>query len=314
MVAAGYIAVGEFHYAHHRPDGDALPRPQRDGASDRRRRATTAGIEIVLLMTAYAARRRGPAADPRPAPVLRPRRSAVLPGAGRRAGAGAPRRVGLAPHSVRAVPRDWLEEIAALRRARAAWSSTSTPTSSGARSTSAWPSTACGRSSCSADDRRARPAHDASSTPPTPPTRELDLLALAGASVCACPTTEANLGDGFLPALRAVRARHAASASAPTRTPIIDPVVELREIEALRAPPGRAPKRARAGRGRRAHAATCSRSAAETAHARSASAILPGEVEIDLDHPLLAGVAAADAAAALIFGGSAAALRPIPKG
>ena len=31
---------------------------------------------------------------------------------------------------------------------------------------------------------------------------------------------------------------------------------------------------------------------------------LPAEVEIDLDHPLLAGVAAADAAAALIFGGS----------
>ena len=29
---------------------------------------------------------------------------------------------------------------------------------------------------------------------------ELDLVAEHGASVCACPTTEGNLGDGFLPA------------------------------------------------------------------------------------------------------------------
>ena len=40
-------------------------------------------------------------------------------------------------------------------------------------------------------------------------------------------------------------------------------------------------------------------------------AAVPAEVELDLGHPQLAGVAAADATAALIFGGSAAALRPI---
>src|SRR5207237_5376512 len=31
---------------------------------------------------------------------------------------------------------------------------------------------------------------------------ELDLLGQAAARVCACPTTEANLGDGFLPVER----------------------------------------------------------------------------------------------------------------
>ena len=36
--------------------------------------------------------------------------------------------------------------------------------------------------------------------------------------------------------------------------------------------------------------------------------------EIDLDHPLLAGVALADVPAALIFGGASAALRPASKG
>ena len=40
----------------------------------------------------------------------------------------------------------------------------------------------------------------------------------------------------------------------------------------------------------------------------------PGEVEIDLSHPLLVGVAPEDVPAALIFGGASAALRPIPKG
>jgi len=34
------------------------------------------------------------------------------------------------------------------------------------------------------------------------------------------------------------------------------------------------------------------------------------DVELDLSHPSLAGVAERDAAAALIFGGSAAALKP----
>ena len=37
---------------------------------------------------------------------------------------------------------------------------------------------------------------------------ELDLLARAGARICACPTTEADLGDGFLPVERVCAARH----------------------------------------------------------------------------------------------------------
>ena len=36
---------------------------------------------------------------------------------------------------------------------------------------------------------------------------ELDLVAAAGATICACPTTEADLGDGFLPAERVRTAR-----------------------------------------------------------------------------------------------------------
>src|SRR5699024_3846355 len=35
--------------------------------------------------------------------------------------------------------------------------------------------------------------------------REFDLLAQARPTICACPTTERNLGDGFLPARELVR-------------------------------------------------------------------------------------------------------------
>ena len=51
--------------------------------------------------------------------------------------------------------------------------------------------------------RRAR----RSSTRRTRTARELDLLADAGARVCVCPTTEANLGDGFPPVERMRDAR-----------------------------------------------------------------------------------------------------------
>ena len=86
----------------------------------------------------------------------------------------------------------------ALCRRPKAYRCTSTRTSSRARSRSASPSTGSARSS--SWPRRAASARTRlSSTPRTPTRRELDLLAEAGARVCLCPTTEANLGDGFAP-------------------------------------------------------------------------------------------------------------------
>ena len=110
----------------------------------------------------------------RRAPPLPPGLAGGLPAPGRVA-ARRGVRVGLAPHSVRACPADWLEELGRYAERRGPRRCTSTPTSSRARSRSASPSTACGRSSCSparaasgrgttvvhathADERRARPA------------------------------------------------------------------------------------------------------------------------------------------------------------
>src|SRR5687767_9438576 len=89
MLAAGYTAVGEFHY---------IGVPEAHAAAEA---ARAAGIELVLLHVAYA---RGG--------LDRFRQDSVSDYFGeveslRAAGL----RVGLAPHSVRACPADWLEEI-----------------------------------------------------------------------------------------------------------------------------------------------------------------------------------------------------------
>jgi formimidoylglutamate deiminase len=61
---------------------------------------------------------------------------------------------------------------------------------------------------------------------------ELDLLRDAGARICACPTTEANLGDGFLPVARVCH-REIAICIGSDSNVRIDPLEELRELEGI---------------------------------------------------------------------------------
>jgi formimidoylglutamate deiminase len=61
---------------------------------------------------------------------------------------------------------------------------------------------------------------------------ELDLLRDANARICACPTTEANLGDGFLPVGR-VRHREIGLCIGSDSNARIDPLEELRELEGI---------------------------------------------------------------------------------
>ena len=62
--------------------------------------------------------------------------------------------------------------------------------------------------------------------------RELDLLGDSGARICVCPTTEANLGDGFLPVTR-VRHRGIGLCIGSDSNVRIDPLEELRELETI---------------------------------------------------------------------------------
>ena len=227
---AGYTSVGEFHYVHHRPDGTPYEEPN-ELALAVIEAARAVGVRIVLLMAAYArgGAGRGPSAGP--AALLRPERGAYLGRVERLAAtvAGDPLvTVGYAPHSLRAVPREWLVAIAA------------TPAGTG------YPlHIHAGEQPReveeSLEEFGLRPIEHLSDCGVLGPRRrsctrrtsrrgELDLLAQTGSTVCACPTTEANLGDGFLPAAELWERGVPVSFGADSNVRL-DPFEEARETE-----------------------------------------------------------------------------------
>jgi formimidoylglutamate deiminase len=110
--------------------------------------------------------------------------------------------------------------------------------------------------------------------------RELDLLGQAGARVCACPTTEANLGDGFLPVERLLH-RGVGLCIGSDSNVRIDPLEELRELDGI----------ARRQAGRRdvlSVDALLSMGADEGAGSLGLETWAP--IEIDTSHPQLRGV------------------------
>jgi len=268
MVAAGYTAVGEFHY---------LGVPEAHAAAQA---AAAAGIELVLLLVAYA---RGG--------IERFRQESVAEYLGqvealREAGL----RVGLAPHSVRACPADWLAEIGRFADREGLplhVHADEQPreieeclAEHGCR-----PIELLARTGCLGE--RTTVVHATHADGP-----ELDLLASSGAIVCACPTTEADLGDGFLPAER-LRVRGVPLCVGSDSNVRIDPLEELRELEGI----------ARRQTGRRGIFTTeeLLRFGSEVG-ARSLGLDVWPEIEVDLGHPSLAGVARDDVAGALIAG------------
>jgi formiminoglutamate deiminase len=110
---AGVSTVGEFHYVHHQPDG--TPYDDRTIMSDAVvRAAKDAGVRISLLRVAY--HRAGPGRDAEPGQrrFCDPSVDDVLRDIDtlRARYAGDPNvRVGVAPHSVRAVPPPWITAL-----------------------------------------------------------------------------------------------------------------------------------------------------------------------------------------------------------
>jgi formimidoylglutamate deiminase len=205
---AGYTAVGEFHYLGFEEALAAV-----DAAAE-------AGVRIVLLLAAYERgglprfRQSSAAEYLRQVEDLRGRGVAV----------------GLAPHSVRAVSASWLEEIgryADTERLPLHVHADEQPreieeclAEHGVR-----PIELLARTGCLNERTTVVHATHADGA-------ELDLLAQAGARICACPTTEANLGDGFLPVER-VCARTIGICIGSDSNVRIDPLEELRELEGI---------------------------------------------------------------------------------
>ena len=268
MLGAGFTAVGEFHY---------VGVPEAFAAAEA---ARAAGIEITLLHVAYA---RGG--------IDRFRQESVgdyLREVEQLAAAGI--RVGVAPHSVRACPADWLEEIGAYARRNELVLHVHADeqpreieeclAEHGCR-----PIELLARTGCLGDRTTVVHATHASDA-------ELDLVASAGAIVCACPTTEADLGDGFVPVER-LRERRIPICIGSDSNMRIDPLEELRELEGI----------ARRGALRRGVVPTeeLLRSGSEVG-ARSLGLDAWGDIEIDLGHASLADVAIDRVPAALIGG------------
>ena len=206
--AAGYTAVGEFHYLGF---DEAL------AAADA---ADEAGVRIVLLLAAYE---RGGLPRFRQDSV-----SEYLRQVEELRGRGLT--VGVAPHSVRAVSVPWFEEIgryAAAEQLPLHVHADEQPreveeciAEHGIR-----PIELLDRAGCLGEQTTIVHATHADGA-------ELDLVARAGSRICACPTTEANLGDGFLPVERVCKRRIGICIGSDSNVRI-DPLEELRELEGI---------------------------------------------------------------------------------
>ena len=128
---------------------------------------------------------------------------------------------------------------------------------------------------------------------------ELDLLRDSGSRICVCPTTEANLGDGFLPVARVChrQIRMCIGSDSNVR---IDPLEELRELEGIA-------RRQTGERGVIPVEALLSIGSEEGAAALGLDA-WPG-VSIDVSHPQLRGVDEDAVYEALVFSCTGGVLR-----
>lgn len=195
MALSGITSVGEFHYIHHSPNG-----PYDDPnllSKEVIRAATDVGIRITLLRVAYE--RAGFQKDPDPLQTrfiedsetylrnvesLLSERSDMV-------------RIGVAPHSVRAVPLNYLKSVGEFA------TQNNLPIHMHVAEQPAEVS-ACieeyGRSPVALLDtegllnERFSAVHAIHVTP-----KAVGSFGRSGAMVCACPTTERNLGDGVVP-------------------------------------------------------------------------------------------------------------------
>jgi formimidoylglutamate deiminase len=275
MLDAGYTAVGEFHY---------LGLDEAHAAAEA---AAEAGVGFVCLYACYL---RG--GSPRfrqdsVASYLRELEALRAEGIS----------VGVAPHSVRACPADALRELGRyadehglplhVHADEQPREIDECVAEHGVR-----PIELLARAGCLTARTTVVHATHADG-------RELDLLRDAGARICVCPSTEADLADGFLPVARVCH-RGIGMCIGSDANVRIDPLGELRELEWI----GR---RQTGTRGVISVGSLLCFGADEGAAALGIDAW--PDARVDLDHPSLRGVAEDDVYDALVFSCAADVLR-----
>lgn len=305
MALAGFTSVGEFHYLHHQPGGAPYADPE-ELAWRVLAAAERVGLRITLLRVAYARAGAGRPAEPGQRRFTDAGPERVLAAVERlRAGLRSPlQQVGLAPHSVRAVPAEWLATFAASEGVVHAHVAEQPAELAASRAEH-------GLEPLAVFERAGLLGPRFTAVHLTwPAPEDAERLRRAGATVCACPTTELDLGDGFyrVEALEGVPVCIGTDSHA-----LIDPFAELRSLE----------WHARARLGRRNvlsppddpdGLATLLLRAGSAAGARAlgldAGELRPGAladlISLDLGDPALV---AARPLPALVFGGSPRAVR-----
>jgi len=205
MFATGIRHVGEFHYVHHAPDGSRYS-DDNELAHQVIRAALDAGLRITLLLVAYNRAGFGRLAESGQRRFVETSLDVYLDRVDRLRAHYLDNpdvRIGVAPHSIRAVPGHWLEEIAQYAVMH-------------------------GLPLHIHANEQLREIEESKAEYGHPPIvvfdelglfeaqvtlvhathlseHELEILQIRQPIVCACPTTERNLGDGFLPALELLR-------------------------------------------------------------------------------------------------------------
>ena len=222
MLAAGYTAVGEFHYVHHEPDGTPYPHAMELAVAEA---AAEVGIRLTLLDTAYLA---GGIGEPLSAEQTRfgdgsadafVRRwhdlAALVPG------------LGAAIHSVRAVaPSDIRTIVEGLPDDVPLHVHLSEQPQENEASLEAFgltPTAVLAREG--ALSARTSAVHATHLTDD-----DVRTLAAAGVGVVMCPTTEGDLGDGIGPARALLDAGVRISIGSDQNT-VVDPLLEVRQLE-----------------------------------------------------------------------------------
>lgn len=230
MALAGHTVVGEFHYVHHQPDGTPYADPNAMGEAVLAA-AHEAGIRITLLDTIYLhggldadgyrpvsdAQRRFRDMD---ADAWAVRLSALRPQSGQF--------VGAAIHSVRAVDPQAMTAVAQWADAAGA------PVHAHVSEQRAENDACVAHHGCRPVELLERagvlgPRFCAVHATHLVPA-DVDALGSAGASVCLCPTTERDLGDGIGPSTELVSAGVPLHLGSDSHA-VIDHFLEARAVE-----------------------------------------------------------------------------------
>ncbi|HEY0430461.1 MAG TPA: formimidoylglutamate deiminase [Pyrinomonadaceae bacterium] len=212
MALSGVTTVGEFHYLHHVPDGQPYDDPNLL-AKQVVRAANDVGLRIALLRVAYARSGFETEQNPQqlrfietdPETYLRNveqlrndlKQDAIQREALPDGRATAMAWVGVAPHSVRAVPLDYLKQVIGVAnewRLPVHMHVAEQPAEVSACIAEYGRSPVALLSTEGLLSERFTGVHVIHVT-----AKAVRMVADAGAMVCACPTTERNLGDGIVP-------------------------------------------------------------------------------------------------------------------